>query len=75
MGFYKKNIFVDITLRKNSLDICLNLKKGSLIDPQNMARDVSKIGHWGNGDYMITMNQPQNLGHVLSLIRQSYENN
>lgn len=75
VGFYKKNIFVDITLRKNSLDICLNLKKGTLMDPQNMARDVSKIGHWGNGDYMITMSQPQNLGYVLSLIRQSYENN
>ncbi len=36
-----------------------------------MARDVSNIGHWGNGDYEIKITEPSDIGYVLSLIRQS----
>ena len=40
-----------------------------------MARDVSKVGHWGNGDYEVILKDAQDIGYINSLIRQSYENN
>ena len=27
------------------------MKKGNLNDPNKLTRDVSSVGHWGNGDY------------------------
>lgn len=75
IAFLSKTNFVDITVQKSSLKLFLNMKIGTLNDPKNMARDVSKIGHWGNGDYEIQVSNTENLGYVLSLIRQSYEKN
>ena len=40
-----------------------------------MARDVSKIGHWGTGNYEIILKDSDNIGYVLSLIRQAYDQN
>ena len=51
------------------------MKKGTLNDPQNVSRDVTTVGHHGNGDYELTLKDSSNLGHVLSLIRQSYDRN
>lgn len=65
----KKNI-VDVAILKNSLKIYLNIKSGQLDDPKNLARDVSKKGHWGNGDYEITLSDDQNLEYIFSLIKQ-----
>lgn len=44
-------------------------------DAGNIARDVSQVGHWGNGDYQIDLRSPENIGYLVSLIRQSYEKN
>jgi predicted transport protein len=51
------------------------MKKGLPNDPQKIARDISNIGHWGNGDYEVKLKEPKDIGYVLSLIRQSYEVN
>jgi predicted transport protein len=40
-----------------------------------MARDVSNIGHWGTGNYEIILKDSDNIGYVLSLIRQAYDHN
>ena len=50
------------------------MPKGSLNDPKEFTRDVSNIGHWGNGDYDLTISNEQEIDYVLSLIKQSYEN-
>lgn len=75
ISFIRKNNFADIILYKSSLLLVLNLKKGNLSDPKNIARDVSNVGHWGNGDYEIKLENSSNLGYVLTLIRQSYDKN
>lgn len=49
----------------------INLKKGKLDDPKKIARDVSEIGHWGNGDYELTIEDDTNLEYIMSLIRQA----
>ena len=40
-----------------------------------MARDISKLGHHGNGDYDIRLSNSDDIGYVMSLIRQSYDKN
>lgn len=42
-----KNLY-GITLLKKLLKLWINARTGKLDDPKNIARDVSKIGHWGN---------------------------
>ena len=76
IGFYiEKKIFCDFTLFKRHLKITLNLKKGELDDNRQLFRDVSEIGHWGNGDYEIKISDDKNFEYILSLIRQSYDKN
>ncbi|MFL9483673.1 DUF5655 domain-containing protein [Chitinophagaceae bacterium LWZ2-11] len=72
VGFTSKGkIFTDICILKNSLKLWVNLKKGKLDDPKNISRDVSSIGHWGNGDYEIIVTDTSNLEYIMSLIKQA----
>ena len=47
------------------------MKKGALDDPKKLARDVSSVGHWGTGDYEITMSDDKNLEYIISLVKQA----
>ncbi|MBD1363805.1 hypothetical protein IDJ77_08275 [Mucilaginibacter sp. ZT4R22] len=71
IAFKKSSNVVDITLLKKSLELWINLKKGALIDPQNLMRDVSTIGHWGNGDYELVVEDNSNLEYIMFLIKQA----
>ena len=66
---------VDIHIQKNALKMWLNLQKGDLDDPKEIARDVSSVGHWGNGDYEIVMRADEEMEYILSLIKQSLKKN
>lgn len=65
----KKNI-VDVAIQQQSLKLYLNIKQGKLEDPKSLAIDMSKKGHWGNGDYEITLKDDSNLEYIMSLIKQ-----
>lgn len=73
IAFIRIRSFAFVVLRKSIINLYLNLKEGSLIDPLNLARDVSVLGHWGEGDYEIVLNENSDLVYVLSLVRQAYE--
>lgn len=73
--FRNKTNISDIVVLKKSLKIFINLPKGKLDDPKKIARDVSHVGHWGNGDYQIQINSEDELEYVISLVRQSYKLN
>lgn len=75
IAFVRKRNFVDIVVWKSNLSLYLNIKKGSLNDPQNVARNVSNVGHWGNGDYEVKIKKTSEIGYALFLVRQSYDNN
>lgn len=62
---------VDVKVQKNSLKIHINLKKGELEDTKLITRDVSNIGHHGNGDYELQFKNDENLEYIMSLIKQS----
>ncbi|SCH48812.1 Uncharacterized conserved protein [uncultured Clostridium sp.] len=43
-----------------------------LDDSKGIARDVTNIGHWGNGDYEIQLSNDDELEYIFSLIKQLY---
>ena len=72
IGFRKASkVFADICILKNSLKIWINLRKGKLDDPKQLAEDVSEKGHWGNGDYQIQVENDKDLEYIMSLVKQS----
>lgn len=73
IGFVKESNFTDITIQKSKLKIFINMQKGQLNDPKGIARDISNIGHWGNGDYEISISNLEQIDYLMSLIKQSYE--
>ena len=68
------NIF-DVQFTKNNLKIDINLKKGTLKDPLGLARDISNIGHNGNGDYEVKVANSDDIDNVIPLLKQSIEKN
>lgn len=72
IGFTSKGkIFTDVCILKGSLKFWINLKRGQLDDPKKITRDVSSIGHWGNGDYEIIVSDTKDLEYIMSLIKQA----
>jgi predicted transport protein len=66
---------IDILPQKKALKMWINMNKGELDDTKEITRDVSKTGHWGNGDYEIQIRDDENLEYILSLIKQSIKKN
>lgn len=64
--------FTDVALQKQGLKVWLNLPRGELEDPYQLSRDVSSIGHHGNGSYELSINNADKLDYVLTLIKQAY---
>jgi predicted transport protein len=75
IAFVGASNIVDVRIQKNAIKIWLNLKKGQLDDPKKIARDVSNVGHWGNGDYEIRIWNDDNFEYILSLTKQAYLKN
>ncbi len=71
IAFKKRKNIVDIRIQQKNLIFWLNLKKGSLDDPKNIAQDCSIKGHYGNGDYEISVTDTNNLEYIMSLIKQA----
>lgn len=72
IGFISATNFCDIAVQKKALKIWINLPKGELEDHRGIARDVSKLGHHGNGDYEIQISNDADIEYIISLIRESY---
>lgn len=72
--FFNKGNRNILTIEKQSaaIKITINAKKGTLKDSKKLLRDVSRIGHWGNGDYQIKLNDQVYFDDVLDLIKQIY---
>lgn len=76
IGFKIDNtVFCDIVLQGKGLKIYLNLKSGDLQDQKKVSRDVSNVGHWGNGSYEIKLADLEDVDYVLSLSKQSLRKN
>lgn len=75
IGFIVATNFVDILVQKSQIKLWLNMNKGELDDPRKIARDVSAIGHWGNGQYELALKTGDDLDYLMTLVKQSYMKN
>ena len=75
IAFKGRTNIVDIEVTKNKLKIDINMKKGTLEDLLNITEDISDIGHWGNGDYRVILNNSNDIDTLIPLIKQSLKVN
>jgi len=70
---FKKNgsNIVDIEIKKTYLKLYINMKKGELDDPKKIMRDISNVGHWGNGDYQTKIFDTKDIEYIMSLVKQA----
>jgi predicted transport protein len=61
----------DIEIQAKQLKLYVNVNKGQLDDPKGLMRDISSVGHWGNGDYQVIVKNDDDLEYIMSLIKQA----
>ena len=59
-----------IEIQKKKLKIFIGAKVGNLDDPKKIAKDVSSVGHYGTGEYMVAVDSDKDLEYIMSLIKQ-----
>ena len=64
--------FVDIVVQRQRLRISLNMKFSEIYDPNNMCKDVTGLGRWGNGDVETYFEHTSDIDKVMELVEQSY---
>ena len=75
IAFKGSTNIIDIEIQQKKLKIHLNIRKGTLNDPENLTIDKCGIGRLGNGDYRIDLNNLENIEYITYLFKQSYEVN
>ena len=65
--------FVDVVPQAKRLRLSLNLQFHELSDPKGLAKDVTNIGRWGNGDVEVGLVKLEELPYVMGLVRQAFE--
>lgn len=65
--------FVDIVPQKSRLRLTLNMQFHELHDPKGLAKDVTSLGRWGNGDVEVDFSSLEELPYVMGLVRQAFE--
>jgi predicted transport protein len=65
--------FVDVVPQAKRLRLSLNMPYSDINDPKGLARDVTDLGRWGNGDVEVGLATLDELPYVMGLVRQSFE--
>lgn len=64
--------FVDIARQTRRLLLFLNISFEEIKDPKSLCRDVSKVGHWGNGDVEVGFSSLDQIDDVMFLVYQAF---
>lgn len=65
--------FVDVGPQKKCLLLYLNMAFDQVHDPKGLCRDVSSLGHLGNGDVEISLRSTDELDDVMDLVKQAFD--
>ena len=65
--------FVDAVPQAKRIKLTLNMPFAEINDPKSLCRDVTQVGHYGNGDVEVGLKSLDELPYVMGLVRQSYE--
>lgn len=74
ISFKCKEPVVDVVFHNGGLYTIINMKEGTLNDPNNLMETYHGRSHWGSGDYNINIDRDTDLDYMMFLIKQSYEN-
>ena len=72
-AFKKKSNFVCSKLQNSQIKLWIRIPKEKFNDTRKIARDVSKVGHHGTGNYEIIFNSRDDLNYIVNLLKQAYE--
>lgn len=75
IAFKGRTNIVDVVIKQKSLEVNINMKKGTLKDPLKITRDMTEKGHWANGDYRVTIKTEDDIDNLVPLIKQSIKVN
>lgn len=64
--------FCEVWIQNAQLKIWLDISFVELDDPYKLAKDVSKVGHWGTGDVEVNIDDESQLDKVIALVEQAY---
>ena len=67
-----KNVCAAI-VQTSKIIVIINMPIKKLNDPENLARDISNIGHWSTGDYEFHLVDLEKMDYLMTLLKQSYE--
>ena len=65
--------FVDIVPQAKRLRLSLNMPFAELDDPKGLAKNVTDVGRWGNGDVEVGVATLAEVPYAIGLIRQSLD--
>ncbi len=70
IGFNRgRKSVVSIKLQRKSLILWINTNPNELDDPKKIIKDVTKIGHHGNGNSQINISSSENIGYIEDLLK------
>jgi predicted transport protein len=65
--------FVDVVPQAARLRLSLNMPFPELWDPKGVAKDVTNLGRWGNGDVEVGLASEEDIPYAVGLVRQALE--
>lgn len=65
--------FACVVVQKKALLVFVKLDPNKVSEIEGLVRNVTDIGHWGTGNFELTIRNKHEMEQVLSLIQQSYE--
>ena len=65
--------FVDVVPQQGRLRLSLNMHFHELHDPKKLAKDVTDLGRWGNGDVEVGLSEAEDMPYIMGLVRQAFE--
>jgi predicted transport protein len=73
IAFKAETNVVDVVPQVGRLRLSFNMPFPEVHDPKGMAKDVSNVGRWGNGDVELMFSTVEDIPYVLGLARQALE--
>ncbi len=71
IAYKMKTNVADVVLQHARLRVFVNMDWEEVNDPEGLCRDVTNIGHWGNGDVEIGFDSLAKLNATIDIIKQS----
>lgn len=76
VAFKGNHNICDVEIQQKQLKVMINLPYSDSVNNLGIkVRDISNIGHWGNGDCEVLIKTPDDIDSAMPIIRKSFEKN